>query len=231
MDMDLNAAGVSAGAVDLDELERLLESDATPEQSMWLSELDGFLTGIAAGPEVIPPSEFLPVVWGVDGVGPRDEGQSSEPVVLLILGRLEEIRATLQRGPEEISPLFWENEDGTEDAGDWVEGFLQAVDLREDAWMPITVHRRDRSLLTPILSLARDEEGGPLLLLEEGEEELSEETRAEALDMVGVCVAGIYAFWRVRESRVQPIVRASEPGRNDACLCGSGKKYKKCCGG
>lgn len=30
---------------------------------------------------------------------------------------------------------------------------------------------------------------------------------------------------------LQPIVR-KEPkiGRNDPCICGSGKKYKKCCG-
>ncbi len=26
------------------------------------------------------------------------------------------------------------------------------------------------------------------------------------------------------------IVKAKEPGRNDPCTCGSGKKYKKCCG-
>lgn len=27
-----------------------------------------------------------------------------------------------------------------------------------------------------------------------------------------------------------PIVKAKEPGRNEPCPCGSGKKYKKCCG-
>lgn len=26
------------------------------------------------------------------------------------------------------------------------------------------------------------------------------------------------------------VVKEKEPGRNDACPCGSGKKYKKCCG-
>lgn len=26
------------------------------------------------------------------------------------------------------------------------------------------------------------------------------------------------------------IIKQKEPGRNDPCLCGSGKKYKKCCG-
>ena len=38
---------------------------------------------------------------------------------------------------------------------------------------------------------------------------------------------------RIREEEygtVQPIVKGKEPGRNDPCPCGSGKKYKKCCG-
>ncbi|OCL25485.1 preprotein translocase subunit SecA [Orenia metallireducens] len=31
------------------------------------------------------------------------------------------------------------------------------------------------------------------------------------------------------EVKLKPIVKGEEPGRNDPCLCGSGKKYKKCC--
>ncbi len=27
-----------------------------------------------------------------------------------------------------------------------------------------------------------------------------------------------------------PIKASDKPGRNDPCVCGSGKKYKKCCG-
>ena len=34
----------------------------------------------------------------------------------------------------------------------------------------------------------------------------------------------------VKESTPQPIVKAEEPGRNDPCHCGSGKKYKNCHG-
>jgi uncharacterized protein YecA (UPF0149 family) len=30
--------------------------------------------------------------------------------------------------------------------------------------------------------------------------------------------------------KVDPIKGAGEAGRNDPCPCGSGKKYKKCCG-
>lgn len=38
---------------------------------------------------------------------------------------------------------------------------------------------------------------------------------------------------RIREEEfgtVKPVVKGKEPGRNDPCPCGSGKKYKKCCG-
>lgn len=30
-------------------------------------------------------------------------------------------------------------------------------------------------------------------------------------------------------SPLRPVVSDSRPGRNEACPCGSGKKYKKCC--
>jgi len=35
---------------------------------------------------------------------------------------------------------------------------------------------------------------------------------------------------RKREQKRQPIVKKDKPGRNDPCPCGSGKKYKNCCG-
>lgn len=30
--------------------------------------------------------------------------------------------------------------------------------------------------------------------------------------------------------KLEPIVKGAQPGRNDPCPCGSGKKFKKCCG-
>ena len=53
-----------AGSPDLNLLEGWLTSDRAHEDAMELSELDGFLTAIAIGPELIMPSEWLPVVWG-----------------------------------------------------------------------------------------------------------------------------------------------------------------------
>ena len=33
-----------------------------------------------------------------------------------------------------------------------------------------------------------------------------------------------------KTKKVEPIKSQAAPGRNDPCPCGSGKKYKKCCG-
>jgi uncharacterized protein YecA (UPF0149 family) len=37
---------------------------------------------------------------------------------------------------------------------------------------------------------------------------------------------------RLRETvgRTAPLARRTKIGRNDPCPCGSGKKYKRCCG-
>jgi SEC-C motif-containing protein len=45
-------------------------------------------------------------------------------------------------------------------------------------------------------------------------------------------IDGVWYFIDGETKPEQPIRRASPKlGRNDACSCGSGKKYKKCCGG
>lgn len=38
-------------------------------------------------------------------------------------------------------------------------------------------------------------------------------------------------MWRTLGPRVTTAHKPAAPGRNDPCVCGSGKKYKKCCGG
>ena len=42
-------------------------------------------------------------------------------------------------------------------------------------------------------------------------------------------VYNLREMWRALGPRIETVVKASTPGRNDPCVCGSGKKYKKCC--
>ncbi|MBT7745398.1 MAG: UPF0149 family protein, partial [Alphaproteobacteria bacterium] len=44
----------------LEELDEFLMSEDAPEDCLQISDLDGFLTGIVVGPELIMPSEWVP---------------------------------------------------------------------------------------------------------------------------------------------------------------------------
>ena len=54
----------SISGIGLEALDQYLMSDSSPGNTMLLSGLDGFLTGIVVGPEPIATSEWLPVIWG-----------------------------------------------------------------------------------------------------------------------------------------------------------------------
>jgi uncharacterized protein len=62
--------------------------------------------------------------------------------------------------------------------------------------------------------------------------------KEEMIDELGGCVLDLQEYWQpwreayLAEQGLNPTVRGGRtPGRNDPCPCGSGKKYKKCCGG
>jgi uncharacterized protein len=63
-----------SGPIDLDALDDYLMSNHAPADSMGLSDLDGFLTGVVVGPELITPSEWLAVMWG--GAEPEFETEA-----------------------------------------------------------------------------------------------------------------------------------------------------------
>src|SRR5258708_18423719 len=97
--------------IDLEELAQYLDSDLSPDDGMGLSDLDGFLTGIVVGPELIMPSEWLPVIWG--GGEPEFESAAEAQTVLgTIMARFNETIHNLDTHPENFAPLFWEGPDG-----------------------------------------------------------------------------------------------------------------------
>lgn len=220
--------------VDLEALDRFLMSERSPPESMGLSDLDGFLTGIAVGPDLVMPSEWLPLVFG----GAPEFANAGEAKAILgtIMGRYNEI--LYQIADADLDPVFWADRDGTVIAADWAEGFLQAIVLRAEAWEPLLKSKRDLYLLVPILALCGDENGNSLLGIPPEEEDRIME---EAAEFIPACVAAIAAYWRERGPKpvsmplsarppFQAGGAASKVGRNDPCPCGSGKKFKKCCG-
>jgi yecA family protein len=71
----MRSTDVRAGAMDvipetplsheeIRELDVFLMSDVTPDECMDVVTLDGFLSALAIGPELAPPSVWLPLIWG-----------------------------------------------------------------------------------------------------------------------------------------------------------------------
>jgi uncharacterized protein len=187
------------GALDLDALDDYLMSDHAPDNSMGLSDLDGFLAGIVVGPELILPSEWMPMIWGGDE--PEFETEDEMRTVLgTIMGRYNEIIACLDSEPENFEPIFMEGPEGEVIASDWAAGFLDAVALRKKAWEPLIEHDRAGIMMLPILLLNGDAEfdAGPDSAINE------DEFLAEVPDIIPACVAGIRDFWKNNETLRKP---------------------------
>ena len=59
----------------------------------------------------------------------------------------------------------------------------------------------------------------------------SDDWRKRQREELAESVARLHGYFAsAREPRSKPAVRSTKPGRNAACPCGSGKKYKRCCG-
>ena len=187
----------------LDALNDYLMSDRSPPECMDLSELDGFLAGLVAGPEPIAPSEWFPVIW--DGEEPAFASKAeAESVLGTILNRYNAIAESLDNDPATFSPVFWEADDGTPVVEDWAHGFMHAVSLRTEAWEPVLRDEESAVLLIPIgiiAGLAVPEIEADMRMPEEAMEELME----DADMMLAACVVGLRAFWRDRP--VTPTVR------------------------
>ncbi len=110
-----------------------------------------------------------------------------------------------------------------------IEKLFDDDDVRSDALFAYamaapgeTSPSRMRALLRRIDRLA----GG----LDEAEEELVMVALDQRLDYHGMKPVFSPAFDEEDEDEAPPPAPAAKPGRNDPCPCGSGKKYKKCCG-
>jgi len=176
----------------LDELDDYLSSDASPEYCMQLSDLDGFLTGVAVSPEPIQPSEWFPVIWGDD---PPDfeDADMAELILGTIKGRYNEILQSLASDPPQLDPIFWQTDDGVVIAGDWAEGFVDAMSLRAEEWAKLLDDEEAGLPLIPIITLVADD--GPTIIRgSDGD------LHAEIADLIPSSVIEIDAYWKGRQA-------------------------------
>lgn len=220
---------------ELNELDDFLADEAIEETSMDVSTLDGFLAAIAIGPRLVRPSEWLPWVWDLEEGEAEAEFESEEQanrILSLIMRHYNAVVHTFNADPASFEPIFWRGEQWG--AAEWCEGFILGFMFNEEAWSLLAVGQP--KWFTPILRLGTDE--GLDLTKNEGDAE-------KWMNEIEPSLMRIQAYWK--EKRGDPptmpinddhhhgesvqLVRGSRRiGRNDPCPCGSGKKFKKCCG-
>ena len=193
---------------------------ALPDDCMLLSDLDGYLTGLILCPEVVPPAEWLPVIWGgIEAGPPFEDPLDVQDFETMLVARHAEIARDLARG--KFRPFFEVDPRNGDVLWDvWIEGFATAIDLRPEAWAAVD----DPALayLETLVAIADDTSDLP----SDAINALYDAAAAE----IPVQVAALYA-WRERQGAiVDPVAAVAKVGRNDPCPCGSGKKHKKCCG-
>jgi uncharacterized protein len=203
---------------------------------MTLDMLDGFLHALAIGPETVMPGQWLPHVWGLEDEGeampPVDSLERANQVLGLVMRHYNSVLGHLESRPDHLLPIFGTDvsEEGEyEDVGLWAHGFLEGVKLSHNAWQPLLSSPEGQRWMKP-LRLMGDDDWLPTHL-----EQVSSKAQVETLNQDVVdSVLLMHAFWgpvrRAVAERQTAQRMSTKVGRNEPCPCGSGKKFKKCCG-
>jgi uncharacterized protein len=129
---------------------------------MNLEQLDGFLAALICGPEIVRPSEYLPVICGSDMV--LEDSFGAQPVLhdflSLITRHWNVIADTLYSG-DVFLPLLLEDDDGATHANDWATGFRRGMEFHKERWAALLADEEHGGLLVPIFALAHEHDPDP----------------------------------------------------------------------
>lgn len=226
-------------------LQTFLSSPERPKGTLTYHQLAGFLFSIANSPELIPPSEWIPLVFNdqEDGFETHREAEGALQAMMALYNDCCRARpegsAPLPPGCE-IRPQAMENLATDAPLSQWAQGFSMGYDYLEESWIDYTPDELDEELgsllmvltffSSPKLAKAYHEEGtGKQSLAEMAETVVT--LFPEAMREYAYLGRSIYQVrYEAGDFEEAPLLRR-KIGRNKPCPCGSGKKFKKCCGG
>lgn len=227
----------------LRQLDELLLSLPEENEGMLMSEFDGFCAGLIVCPDIVLPGEWLPIIWGDEVTAPFERIEDVQAATNLITGHYNAVAQSLSSPVPRYGPVFdhdlrtdellWEA---------WVDGFEQAMRLRPDAWERIVEsHDEEAAASVSMILTLHEIAEGRCDLPDESIDDLTE----RAPDLIHDIVLNLNAWTKgqpgsgtgsggllfppVANSTEEPF-RGRKVGRNELCPCGSGRKYKRCCG-
>ncbi len=221
------------GDEELDRLEELLGGEMFHGEAVRLDELQGMLCAVVSSPEPVMPGVWIPAALG-DAPECGSEARMRE-VIDLLMRLYDEVADGLLRGEEPLLILYPIDDDSDEmDYSAWADGYLFGTRLgRMDWWEAAADYADDLSELLDdffLLNGSLKEDA-----IKHGESWMSADAENHALRLAAEDlperVLAIYDFWAVLRSSVGTLRRElPKVGRNESCPCGSGRKYKRCCG-
>lgn len=217
-------------------------SDAEREpDALSYGELCGFLYVVACAPEMVNPSEWIPMILGDSGLG-EVEQQDVEELMGALMALYNELNRQVQETDtslpygisfhDEITDNFQEDAPVSQ----WSRGFIYGHHWLEETWKEYVPEDLSQEFASQMLVLsffagrqiAEDfyaESSRP----QGGVEEMAVAMRSLFPGaMEGFAELGRVIQTVLRERAQSPAV-STKVGRNEPCPCGSGKKYKKCC--
>ncbi len=240
----LTESEITAFAALLDDL-----SERT-EQGLSLEHVDGFITALICAPRLVLPNEYFPVLFGENELGIFNDENELEQFMAFFHRRWNQIAQALTApiesltDPDALEPLImdWdgllkelppderaelEASGLPEFASVWAAGFLQVLDAWEADWT-LPPDSKDEAFVDEMLD--------PFYVLVTPHAELTpEERNTRREDYVAMAIWSVHElhdFWRDRGCATThaTVGVAEAPARNAPCPCGSGKKFKQCCG-
>jgi uncharacterized protein len=227
------------GEEQLDRLETLLDAPEL-EDAMRLDEIQGYLCAALAGPQPIDEEDRLVDILGGEDALDSEAGREASGLIRQFAASLADSLAADEPPVLLLYPKD-DGEDGRSDYLPWCQAYLAGVDQAAEDWFEYVEDQAEEDAEKEADYL--DERLFPLMVLngeaeaaarEHGEAWPGDDERAvlerECEEDLPRAVTDIYRFWLAK--RGAGTIRNDAPavGRNDPCPCGSGRKFKHCCG-
>ena len=227
---------------DIQPLKALLSGAKQPAGAMSYHELQGFLFTIVAAPEMVPPSEFLPLVWGDREPDFADAAEAQAIIggILALYNKISDGMSDDGTGlPDDcrFRDDLMANLEPDAPVSQWSDGFSTGHVWLKESW---DAHRPDDlgdELAMMMLTLSFFSSRRLAEKLLETSTDRSQTLEEMAAIMRSAFLPALAAYAGLGRSIHRALMKdqlaqPTEPkvGRNAPCPCGSGKKYKRCCG-
>ena len=205
-------------------LMELLDAKSEAHNTMRCDEVQGFMMALLSGPDALNPTNWLPEILGEESLFDAKERTEIERLVMAMAADMR-----MKLNEKTLRDLwFYEDEAGNPDFYTWCNAYLYALDIVPTDWFEAVDQEEFEDLFYPIMALGGiydDEENGEVI------SHLNDKELTQLESDLPHVLLDIYWYWQAIINKPQTVRREGEKvGRNDPCPCGSGKKYKACCG-